>query len=177
VGLFLQRRARRGPRRNEEPARRQGANRHEWLRSASACPLASPSPPRSAPSSTPAARPTRPISFGANGSYANHARPVARRRSVLLGVYTVKGRLKADPFVTLDVEGVGELVTIVAERGRKTRPDLKLGVCGEHGGGPALIAFCEQAGLDYVSCSRFRIPLARLAAAQAALGREGPSTA
>jgi pyruvate,orthophosphate dikinase len=79
--------------------------------------------------------------------------------------------------VTLDTEGVGELVTIAAARGRGTRPDLKLGVCGEHGGDPASIAFCEQAGLDYVSCSPFRIPIARLAAAQAALGRKGPSTA
>jgi pyruvate,orthophosphate dikinase len=72
---------------------------------------------------------------------------------------------------------VGELVSIAAERGRKKRPDLKLGVCGEHGGDPASIAFCEQAGLDYVSCSPFRIPIARLAAAQAALGSKGPSTA
>ena len=79
--------------------------------------------------------------------------------------------------MTLDTEGVGELVTIAAERGRKTRPDLKLGVCGEHGGDPASIAFCEQAGLDYVSCSPFRIPIARLAAAQAALGRKAASTA
>ena len=68
-------------------------------------------------------------------------------------------------------------VTIAAERGRKTRPDLKLGVCGEHGGDPASIAFCEQAGLDYVSCSPFRIPIARLAAAQAALSRKAHSTA
>ena len=94
-----------------------------------------------------------------------------------LGFYTLKGLLKADPFVTLDTEGVGELVTIAAERGRKTRPDLKLGVCGEHGGDPASIAFCEAARLDYVSCSPYRIPIARLAAAQAALGRKGPSTA
>jgi pyruvate,orthophosphate dikinase len=94
-----------------------------------------------------------------------------------LGFYTVKGLLKADPFVTLDTEGVGELVTIAAARGRAVRPDLKLGVCGEHGGDPASIAFCEQAGLDYVSCSPFRIPIARLAAAQAALGRKAASTA
>jgi pyruvate, orthophosphate dikinase len=94
-----------------------------------------------------------------------------------LGVYTVKGLLKADPFVTLDAEGVGELVAIAAERGRAKRPDLKLGVCGEHGGDPASIAFCEQTGLDYVSCSPFRIPIARLAAAQASLGRKAASTA
>ena len=74
--------------------------------------------------------------------------------------------------MTLDREGVGELITMAAERGRKTRPDLKLGICGEHGGDPASIAFCEEAGLDYVSCSPFRVPIARLAAAQAALGRK-----
>jgi pyruvate,orthophosphate dikinase len=68
---------------------------------------------------------------------------------------------------------VGELVKIAAERGRKTRPDIKLGLCGEHGGDPASIGFCESVGLDYVSCSPFRIPIARLAAAQAALGKTG----
>ena len=94
-----------------------------------------------------------------------------------LGIYTVKGLLKTDPFVTLDTEGVGELITIACERGRATRPDIKLGVCGEHGGDPASIAFCEGAHLDYVSCSPFRIPIARLAAAQAALGRKAASTA
>ena len=94
-----------------------------------------------------------------------------------LGTYTVKGLLRADPFVTLDTEGVGELITIACERGSATRPDIKLGVCGEHGGDPASIAFCEEARLDYVSCSPFRIPIARLAAAQAALGRKAASTA
>jgi pyruvate,orthophosphate dikinase len=94
-----------------------------------------------------------------------------------LGIYTVKGLLSSDPFVTLDTEGVGELVRIAAERGRATRPDIKLGVCGEHGGDPASIAFCESVHLDYVSCSPFRIPIARLAAAQAALGRKAASTA
>jgi pyruvate,orthophosphate dikinase len=93
-----------------------------------------------------------------------------------LGTYTVKGLLKTDPFVTLDTEGVGELITIACERGRATRPGIKLGVCGEHGGDPASIAFCEGAHLDYVSCSPFRIPIARLAAAQAALGRNAAST-
>ena len=86
-----------------------------------------------------------------------------------LGIYTAGGILPSDPFVTLDQEGVGELVMMAAERGRKTRPDLKLGICGEHGGDPASIAFCEQVGLDYVSASPFRVPIARLAAAQAAL--------
>ena len=94
-----------------------------------------------------------------------------------LGIYTVKGLLHSDPFVTLDTEGVGELMRIAAERGRATRPDLKLGICGEHGGDPASIAFCETVHLDYVSCSPFRIPIARLAAAQAALGRKAASTA
>ena len=94
-----------------------------------------------------------------------------------LGTYTVKGLLPADPFVTLDKEGVGELIRIAAERGRAARSGLKLGLCGEHGGDPASIAFCEAARLDYVSCSPFRIPIARLAAAQAALGRNAASTA
>jgi pyruvate, orthophosphate dikinase len=83
--------------------------------------------------------------------------------------YERKGILPVDPFVTLDADGVGELVKIAAERGRRTRPDLKLGICGEHGGDPASIRFCAKVGLDYVSCSPFRVPIARLAAAQAAL--------
>jgi len=87
-----------------------------------------------------------------------------------LGAYTAKGILAADPFVTIDQEGVGELVKLAAERGRKARPEIKLGICGEHGGDPASIGFCESIGLDYVSCSPFRVPIARLAAAQAALG-------
>jgi pyruvate,orthophosphate dikinase len=86
-----------------------------------------------------------------------------------LGTYVAKGILPADPFVTLDQEGVGELVRLAAERGRKTRNALKLGICGEHGGDPASIRFCQGAGLDYVSCSPYRVPIARLAAAQAAL--------
>ncbi len=86
-----------------------------------------------------------------------------------IGEYTAKGIFKTDPFISLDIEGVGELVTLAASRGRATRPDIKLGICGEHGGDPASIAFCESAGLDYVSCSPFRVPIARLAAAQAKL--------
>ena len=89
-----------------------------------------------------------------------------------LGIYTAKGILPADPFVSIDREGVGELVRIATERGRKTRPKIKLGICGEHGGDPASVAFCHEVGLDYVSCSPFRVPIARLAAAQAALGKE-----
>jgi pyruvate,orthophosphate dikinase len=91
-----------------------------------------------------------------------------------LGSYTAKGLLDADPFVTIDQDGVGELVKLAAERGRKTRPGIKLGICGEHGGDPASIGFCESVGLDYVSCSPFRVPIARLAAAQAALGTIKP---
>ena len=94
-----------------------------------------------------------------------------------LGFYTQKGLLAADPFVTIDQEGVGELVSIATERGRSVRPNIKLGICGEHGGDPASIAFCEKTGLDYVSCSPFRVPIARLAAAQAALGRKAASQA
>ncbi|TCT07187.1 pyruvate phosphate dikinase [Tepidamorphus gemmatus] len=88
-----------------------------------------------------------------------------------LAEYVEKGLLESDPFVTLDRDGVGELVRIAAERGRAARPDIKLGICGEHGGDPASIAFCEEVGLDYVSCSPYRVPIARLAAAQAALGQ------
>ena len=74
-----------------------------------------------------------------------------------------------DPFVSLDIDGVGELVKIGVERGRATRPGLKIGICGEHGGDPASVEFCHNTGLDYVSCSPYRVPIARLAAAQAAL--------
>ena len=94
-----------------------------------------------------------------------------------LGSYTSKGILPADPFVTIDQEGVGELIRIAVERGRKTRGDIKLGICGEHGGDPASIHFCEETGLDYVSCSPYRVPIARLAAAQAALGNKAASQA
>jgi pyruvate,orthophosphate dikinase len=86
-----------------------------------------------------------------------------------LGEYTAKGLIEADPFVTIDKDGVGELVAIGVERGRAVRPDLKLGICGEHGGDPSSIDFCERVGLDYVSCSPYRVPVARLAAAQATL--------
>ncbi|GAA4816878.1 pyruvate, phosphate dikinase [Sphingosinicella ginsenosidimutans] len=86
-----------------------------------------------------------------------------------LGIYVDKGIFARDPFVSIDVEGVGELIRLAAERGRATRPAIKLGICGEHGGDPASIAFCESVGLDYVSASPYRVPIARLAAAQAAL--------
>ena len=86
-----------------------------------------------------------------------------------LNPYVEKGIYPRDPFVSLDIEGVGQLVELAVERGRQTRPDIKLGICGEHGGDPASIAFCEKVGLDYVSASPYRVPIARLAAAQAAL--------
>jgi pyruvate,orthophosphate dikinase len=86
-----------------------------------------------------------------------------------LTTYVDKGIYAKDPFVSLDIEGVGELIEIATQRGRATRPDIKLGICGEHGGDPASIAFCEATGLDYVSASPYRVPIARLAAAQAAL--------
>ncbi len=88
-----------------------------------------------------------------------------------IGEYTAKGVFKTDPFISLDIEGVGELIRIGTERGRSTKPGLKAGICGEHGGDPASIAFCEQVNLDYVSCSPFRVPIARLAAAQANLSK------
>jgi pyruvate,orthophosphate dikinase len=83
--------------------------------------------------------------------------------------YLNKGVIARDPFISIDVDGVGELVKIAVERGRQARANLKLGICGEHGGDPDSIRFCHETGLDYVSCSPFRVPVARLAAAQAAL--------
>jgi pyruvate,orthophosphate dikinase len=91
--------------------------------------------------------------------------------------YQRQGILEQDPFQSLDVTGVGELVEIATERGRKVRPDIKLGICGEHGGDPRSIRFFHDAGLDYVSCSPFRVAVARLAAAHAAMaGRSGVSS-
>jgi pyruvate,orthophosphate dikinase len=91
--------------------------------------------------------------------------------------YVEAGILPKDPFVSIDIEGVGALVRIAVEKGRATKPGLKLGICGEHGGDPASIAFCEAVGLDYVSCSPYRVPVARLAAAQSALGGGSDKTA
>ena len=91
--------------------------------------------------------------------------------------YVDQGILPKDPFVSIDIEGVGALVRIASEKGRHTKNALKMGICGEHGGDPASIAFCEEVGLDYVSCSPYRVPVARLAAAQAALGASGDKTA
>ncbi|MBY5569602.1 pyruvate, phosphate dikinase [Rhizobium leguminosarum] len=100
--------------------------------------------------------------------------------SAFIPTYQRKGIIEHDPFISLDFDGVGELISIAAERGRRTRKDMKLGICGEHGGDPASIRFCETIGLDYVSCSPFRVPIARLAAAQAVIAgnleeiRRGP---
>jgi pyruvate,orthophosphate dikinase len=87
----------------------------------------------------------------------------------ILANYTEKAIFEVDPFISIDREGVGELVAIGTERGRKAKPDLKIGICGEHGGDPRSVAFFHETGLDYVSCSPFRVPVARLAAAQAAI--------
>ena len=91
--------------------------------------------------------------------------------------YDELGVLERDPFVSIDIDGVGELVRLATERGRATRPDIKLGICGEHGGDPDSVGFCHRIGLDYVSCSPYRVPIARLAAAQAAIGERAPGTA
>ena len=89
----------------------------------------------------------------------------------MMSAYLEQGLLKRNPFETIDQTGVGELVRIGAERGRAVKPDLKLGVCGEHGGDPDSVIFFHGAGLDYVSCSPYRVPVARVAAAQATLRR------
>jgi pyruvate,orthophosphate dikinase len=96
--------------------------------------------------------------------------------SRLMPAYLEAGLLRNNPFETIDVVGVGELVAMACERGRATDPKLKLGVCGEHGGDPDSIKFFYEAGLDYVSCSPFRVPIARLAAAQAILGASASDT-
>jgi pyruvate,orthophosphate dikinase len=94
-----------------------------------------------------------------------------------LGIYASRGIIPGDPFVSIDREGVGALVRIGVERGRKTRKGLKVGICGEHGGDPTSVTFCHEVALDYVSCSPFRVPIARLAAAQAALGKKATGEA
>lgn len=94
-----------------------------------------------------------------------------------LNEYMSKGLFEVDPFISIDIPGVGELVRMGIERGRRTRPDIKLGICGEHGGDPASVHFCHQIGLDYVSCSPFRVPIARLAAAQAAIRQRNEQNA
>jgi pyruvate,orthophosphate dikinase len=91
--------------------------------------------------------------------------------------YLEDGVLQRNPFETLDQSGVGDLMQIAVERGRGVKPEIKLGICGEHGGEPDSVAFCHRLGLDYVSCSPYRVPLARLAAAQAALSEAGVEAA
>jgi pyruvate, orthophosphate dikinase len=109
------------------------------------------------------------FSFGTN-DLTQTAFGISRDDSArFIGEYTQKGIFTRDPFITLDVSGVGELIEIAVTRGRKTRKSLMLGICGEHGGDPESIGFCESLGLDYVSCSPFRVPIARLAAAQATI--------
>lgn len=93
----------------------------------------------------------------------------------ILNHYTAHGILPVDPFVSIDQEGVGVLVEMAVSAGKTTRPDIKLGICGEHGGDPASIGFFEKVGLDYISCSPFRVPVARLAAAQAYLQQKNSS--
>jgi pyruvate,orthophosphate dikinase len=90
-----------------------------------------------------------------------------------LPYYLERGIIEDDPFQVLDEAGVGKLIQLACELGRKTRPDLKLGICGEHGGEPRSVAFCDGLGMNYVSCSPFRVPIARLAAAQSALAARG----
>lgn len=87
--------------------------------------------------------------------------------------YVAAGIVEKDPFVSLDQDGVGDLIQIAAERGKAVKPNIKLGICGEHGGDPASIDFCHRTGLNYVSCSPYRVPIARLAAAQAAIAAKG----
>jgi len=93
-----------------------------------------------------------------------------------LPYYVQKGILPDDPFATLDLKGVGQLMEMAVKKGRGLKKDLKIGICGEHGGDPKSIRFAHQIGLDYVSCSPYRVPIARLAAAQAAIGEESQSS-
>jgi pyruvate, orthophosphate dikinase len=101
--------------------------------------------------------------------HPDHLRLLARRRGKFLSVYQERKILERDPFQSIDTVGVGQLVAMAVEKGRRTRPDIKLGVCGEHGGDPSSIHFFHKVGLNYVSASPYRVPVARLAAAHAAL--------
>jgi pyruvate,orthophosphate dikinase len=114
------------------------------------------------------------FSFGTNDltqTTYGYSRDDAEGKFML--TYLEKGILKENPFQTLDRDGVGRLMSMAVEEGRRTRADLKIGICGEHGGDPRSVEFCHQLGLNYVSCSPFRIPVARLAAAQAAIAEKG----
>jgi pyruvate,orthophosphate dikinase len=125
--------------------------------------------PRAALEATSIAETAEFFSFGTNDLTQTTFGISRDDAAMFLGAYTERGILAHDPFVTLDRDGVGQLVAMAATRGRAARAGIKLGICGEHGGDPASIEFCEAVGLDYVSCSPFRVPIARLAAAQAAL--------
>ncbi len=125
--------------------------------------------PRAALQAKEIARTAEYFSFGTNDLTQTTFGISRDDAATFLSPYLQKGIIEQDPFVTLDQKGVGALVQIASEAGRETRPDIKLGICGEHGGDPASITFCESLGLDYVSCSPYRVPIARLAAAQAAL--------
>ncbi|SHE70698.1 pyruvate phosphate dikinase [Kaistia soli DSM 19436] len=129
--------------------------------------------PRAALAAGELARTARFFSFGTNDLTQTTFGISRDDAAPFLNAYLALGLMPADPFATLDQEGVGELIRIATERGRATRPDIKLGVCGEHGGDPASIQFFAGLGFDYVSCSPFRVPVARLAAAQAAISAEG----
>ena len=132
--------------------------------------------PRAALKAAEIAGPAEFFSFGTNDLTQTTLGLSRDDAAPILASYLNKGVIQVDPFVSLDTEGVGELVAIAAERGRKARPGLKLGICGEHGGDPRSIDFCEATGLDYVSCSPFRVPVARLAAARAHLARRQSKT-
>jgi len=126
--------------------------------------------PRAALTADEIARYAEFFSFGTNDLTQNtfaYSRDDAEGKFLLQ--YVSRGILPENPFQVLDRDGVGALVKTAAELGRNTRPDIVIGICGEHGGDPSSIQFCHQVGLDYVSCSPFRVPVARLAAAQAAL--------
>lgn len=114
------------------------------------------------------------FSFGTNDLTQmtfGYSRDDAERN--FLTVYVAEGILPINPFVTIDFEGVGQLMKMAVEKGRQVRPDMEIGICGEHGGDPASVEFCYQIGLDYVSCSPFRVPVARMAAAHAVLKEMG----
>ena len=116
------------------------------------------------------------FSFGTN-DLTQTTYGISRDDARFLDTYVRQGIIERDPFVTLDRDGVGELVEIAVARGRASRPDIKLGICGEHGGDPASVEYCHAIGLDYVSCSAYRVPIARLAAAQAAIADAQPGNA
>src|SRR5262249_10985332 len=130
--------------------------------------------PRGGAPPAPSAQPAEFFSFGTNDLTQTTLGMSRDDYGPFISVYTDPKKadiLAADPFATIDQEGVGALMQLGVEKGRKTRPNLKIGICGEHGGDPESVKFCHKIGLNYGSCSPFRVPIARLAAAQAALGK------